>query len=103
VRRLSRACIHECVCAFWKAEEPERNRVRLENKKAHEEAISLISAGVHKSNPMLIFPLVSCMVDNGTAAVTTDSGIVTHDIMVIEGPKSGCRGNIPVEHFEVSR
>ena len=52
---------------------------------------------------MLIFPLVSCMVDNGTAAVTTDSGIVTHDIMVIEGPKSGCRGNIPVEHFEVSR
>ena len=31
--------------------------------------------------------------------MTTDAGFVTHDIMVIEGPDSGCRGNIPVEAF----
>lgn len=66
---------------------------------AQSQGLDLISAGVHRSNPALLMPLVSCIVPTGTRAVTTDAGFVTHDILVIEGSDSGCRGNIPVEAF----
>lgn len=66
---------------------------------AQSDGLDLIAAGVHRSNPALLMPLVSCIVRTGTRAMTTDAGFVTHDIMVIEGPDSGCRGNIPVEAF----
>ncbi len=67
------------------------------DKKAHDEALKLINAGVHKSNPSLILPLVACMVPSGTKAIITSAGFATHDIMVTSGPSSGCRGNIPME------
>jgi hypothetical protein len=70
---------------------------------AHSEGLELISAGVHKTNPALLAPLIACLVAPGTRAVTTDAGFITHDIMVIEGPNAGCRGNIPIEHLRTAR
>src|SRR5690554_2807687 len=63
------------------------------DKKAHDEGLSLISAGVHKSNPLLLIPLVACIVPSGTRAIITDGGFITHDVMIVEGENAGCRGN----------
>lgn len=70
------------------------------DKQSQTEAMSLIDAGVHKSNPALLMQLLACVVDSGTAAIITDAGFATHDIMVTEGPDSGCRGNIPMESWD---
>ncbi|MCY1704438.1 hypothetical protein [Pannonibacter sp. SL95] len=67
------------------------------DKAAHDEAMQLINAGVHKTNPMMVMVLVACIVDPGTKIIMKDMGFVTHDIMIVEGPKAGCRGNIPAE------
>jgi|SRR6056297_356505 len=67
------------------------------NKQAHDEALSLISANVHRSNPTLLVALLSCIVPSGTKAIVTDMGFATHDVMVVEGDSAGCRGNIPTE------
>ena len=57
-------------------------------------------AGVHQSNPALLFPLLACIVAAGTQVIITDAGLVTHDILVTEGESAGCRGNIAMENFE---
>ena len=61
---------------------------------AQSEAFKLIQAGVHKSNPTLVFRLLSCMVPVGTKAVITDMGFASHTILVTSGEQSGCRGVI---------
>ena len=70
------------------------------DKASQEEGISLIGAGVHQSNPAMVLGLLSCAPQSGTRAVTTSAGFVTHDILVIEGPDTGCRGNVPMESFK---
>jgi predicted RNA-binding Zn-ribbon protein involved in translation (DUF1610 family) len=70
------------------------------NTQAHTEAIKLIMAGVHKTNPALILQLTACMVPSGTSAIITDAGFATHDILVTSGEFSGCRGNIAVEDVQ---
>lgn len=69
------------------------------NKDAHNEALDLIRAGVHHSNPAMLTKYVACMVPNGTTAVRTSGGWVTVDVLVTDGTAAGCRGNIPVEDF----
>lgn len=64
---------------------------------AQSEAFKLIQAGVHKSNPTLVFRLLSCMVPVGTKAVITDMGFASHTILVTSGDHSGCRGVIVAE------
>ena len=68
-----------------------------QSKDAQSEGMQLIQAGVHKTNPQLLMRLVSCIEKPGTKVIVTDMGMVTHDIMVVEGKNSGCRGNIPAE------
>lgn len=68
---------------------------------AQSEAIKLIQAGVHNSNPTLVFRLLSCMVTPGTKAIITDMGFASHTILVTSGKESGCRGVVPME--DVSR
>jgi len=51
----------------------------------------------------MVAVLLSCIVDSGTRAITTDAGFVTHDILVIEGEEAGCRGNIPAEDFTTTQ
>ncbi len=72
------------------------------NKDAHNEGLDLIIAGVHKTKPALVMRLLSCTVKSGTRAITTDAGIITHDIMVVEGKNTGCRGNVASENFKPS-
>lgn len=69
------------------------------SKKDHDKARSLFEAGVHESNPLLIYRHIACQVASGTPAVITDRGFITHDIMVTSGPRAGCEGNIPVEFY----
>jgi hypothetical protein len=73
------------------------------DKAAASEGYELIRAGVHLTNPPLVASLLACVVDYNTRVVTTSVGIITHDIMVIEGPHAGCRGNIPAEHLVGAR
>ena len=61
------------------------------NKAAQSEAMSLISANVHKTYPTLVMRLLSCMVKSGTGVIVTDMGFATHDIMVVDGENAGCR------------
>jgi hypothetical protein len=71
------------------------------SKADHDEGLSLINAGVHKSNPALLFPLLACIVPSGTKAIITDGGFATHDILVIDGESAGCRGNVAMESFDL--
>lgn len=70
-----------------------------QSKDAQSEGMKLIQAGVHKTNPELLMRLVSCIESPGTKVIVTDMGMVTHDIMVVEGKNAGCRGNIPAEEL----
>lgn len=64
---------------------------------AHSEGMRLINANVHQTNPALVARLLACMVPSGTKAVITSAGFMTHDILVIAGTDSGCRGNVAAE------
>ena len=70
------------------------------SKDAQREAMSLIQANVHNTNPGLVARLLSCIVPSGTSAIITDAGFATHDIMITSGPNAGCRGNIPMESWD---
>lgn len=70
------------------------------SKDAQSEGMQLIQAGVHKTNPDMVAKLVACIEKPGTKVIVTDMGFVTHDIMVIDGPDAGCRGNIPAEELD---
>jgi hypothetical protein len=67
---------------------------------AHSEGLSLINAGVHQSDPALLYSLVACLAAVGTKIVVTGAGFFTYDILVVEGKNAGCRGNIAMEHFD---
>ncbi len=73
------------------------------DKAAHNEGLSLIAAGVHKSNPAMMMSLLACIVPSGSEAIVTDMGFATHDIMIISGENAGCRGNIPTESLKSTR
>lgn len=69
------------------------------DKASHDEAMQLINAGVHKTNPGMILTLLACVVEPGAQVIISDMGFVTHDIVVVSGSKAGCRGNIPAEEL----
>lgn len=67
---------------------------------AHSEAIKLIQAGVHQSNPALVLRLLACRPASGTKVVVTSAGFATHDVLIVDGPDAGCRGNIAREDLK---
>jgi hypothetical protein len=67
--------------------------------KAQSEGLSLIAAGVHKSNPGLIVPYIACIVPSGTPAAKVDGGFFSSTIMVTGGKESGCRGVVSNHMF----
>jgi hypothetical protein len=69
------------------------------SEKAHTEGQQLIRAGVNKTKPALLVPLIACIVDGGTRVLVTDAGMSTSDILVIEGANAGCRGNVSTQTF----
>jgi len=81
-------------------EDPGHKIFVWKNAEAHTEAIRLIKAGVYSSNPSLITSLLSCLVESGTKVIATSMGFATHDILVIDGPNAGCRGNVAAERFK---
>ena len=68
--------------------------------KAQDEGAALIRAGVNKTDPSRLMPLIACIVPAGTRAVTTTARIFSHDVRVVEGPHAGCTGNVPSEAFK---
>ncbi len=67
------------------------------DSEAHSEAIRLIQAGVHQSNPALVFRLLSCLVPTGTKAIINSRHLASYTILVTSGKDAGCRGVVPVE------
>jgi hypothetical protein len=67
------------------------------DSRALSEGFRLINAGVHRSQPTLLVPLIACVADNGTDMVVTDSGFASSTILVVAGRQSGCRGVVPNE------
>ena len=63
------------------------------------EGQQMVSAGVHKTNPDLIVPLISCVVDTGTQIIVGDGGFFASDVIVVSGPKAGCRGTVGNERL----
>jgi hypothetical protein len=70
------------------------------NAKAQDEGVALIRAGVNRTDPARLLPFIACIVGPGTKAVTTTARIFSHDVRVVEGPHSGCLGNVPSEAFK---
>jgi hypothetical protein len=70
------------------------NIVVWKDEKSHSEGVRLIDAGVNKSNPALLLPLVACLVPSGTQAVVTDGGFFSSNVTVTSGKEAGCRGTI---------
>jgi hypothetical protein len=64
---------------------------------AQSEAIKLISAGVHETNPALVMRLLACIAKPGDHAVVTDGGVFSSTILVVDGDSAGCRGVIANE------
>lgn len=46
-------------------------------------------------------PYISCVVRPGAKVVVIDAGLITHDVMVVDGKKAGCRGNIMMEELSI--
>lgn len=67
------------------------------------EAYRLIDAGVHRTNPALIMPLVACVATPGTQIVVTDSGWTRSTILIVAGQMSGCRGVVANEWIDRGR
>jgi hypothetical protein len=64
------------------------------NGAARSEGRELIKAGVHKTNPRLLLPLIACTALSGSEAVVTDGGAFSSTITVTSGQAAGCRGDI---------
>lgn len=73
------------------------------DSKSMSEAIQLISADVHKTNPQLVAPLISCIVKDGTSYIVSNGGFFSSDIMIVDGPDAGCRGTVPNERLDSAR
>jgi hypothetical protein len=65
------------------------------------EAMQLKNAGVWKTNPKVVVPLVACTVDPGTQVVVTDTHMFSgySEVVIVNGPAAGCRGEIYNEHL----
>lgn len=63
---------------------------------AHAAGIKLMKADAPRD---LVVPHIACVVVMGTDAMITSYGLLTHDIIVLEGRDKGCKGNIPTEHY----
>lgn len=70
---------------------------------AMREAMRLINANVHQTNPRLLMPHVACMAPPGTEIVVTDGGVFSSEVLVVAGQLSGCRGVVPNEEIERRR
>jgi hypothetical protein len=64
---------------------------------AHDEGLRLLQAG--QMSRELIRPLLACAPKAGTTAVIVDRGVLSHTVLVTDGPHTGCRGFVPAEHF----
>lgn len=68
-----------------------------------DEAMRLINANVHRTNPVMLMPHVACMAAQGTEIVVTDGGFFSSSVLVVSGGQSGCRGVVPNEDIERRR
>jgi len=67
------------------------------DKDSFTEGLALVRAGVHETKPEMVFRLVACIVPVGTKAIILDGGYPTNKVVVIDGPKAGCRGDAAAE------
>lgn len=72
------------------------------NTRAVEQGQALLRENVHKTNPDLFLPYVSC-IGNGTKIIVGGSGWRNFDAVVIDGPHAGCSGIISGRDFEIPR
>ena len=62
------------------------------DKASHFEAMKLVGAGMHQTNPDLVLPLLSCIVTSSTQANIIGRGTVTDEVTITSGPNAGCHG-----------
>lgn len=70
------------------------------NSAAMREAMQLINANVHRTNPTLLLPHIACMLPAGTEIVVTDGGFFSSEVLVVAGRLSGCRGIVENEWID---
>jgi hypothetical protein len=64
---------------------------------AMSEFFKLVDAKINDMN--LIAPLLSRIVPSGTKVVVTDGGFATSTVLVVDGPQSSCKGDVPNERL----
>ena len=72
------------------------------DKDAMGQATELLNSGVAMKRPDSLWPLIACTVQDRTPVVIADKGFWTDDIMVTDGPETGCRGNVPANWVRIS-
>jgi hypothetical protein len=77
----------------------------FKDSQAVSEFYSLRNDKVHETNPeefkRLVVPLFACVVDAGTKAIRTGGGgMVTTNVLVVDGPDAGCRGVVTIESIK---
>jgi tetratricopeptide (TPR) repeat protein len=69
------------------------------DEKALHEGMAMFRAGMNRTNPGLVMPLITCVADIGTPIVVTDRGFMTSEVVVASGPHTGCKGLIVSEEI----
>jgi hypothetical protein len=58
----------------------------------------LIEAGINRTRPDMVVPLVACIVESGTAVIATGRArFGIWNVVVVDGPRAGCRGVVNFE------
>jgi hypothetical protein len=91
------------ISSVASADEIKLGRASMDNtfvwrsEEDYSEAIKLIAAGVHQKHPELVTRLMACMVKPGTKGVVLKTHLGSAQVLVTDGPHSGCRGVIAIE------
>lgn len=68
------------------------------------EGMRLIEAGVNRTRPQMVMPLIACMVPSDTPIIITGRpGSGSRDVLVVEGRDAGCRGTVPLGALVIPR
>lgn len=67
---------------------------------AMSKGFKLIQADVHRTNPGLLLPLISCVISLGETFAITDFGFGSSTILVTSSKNAGCEGDPQTEFID---
>jgi len=65
--------------------------------------LACVVVDLARATPELVDELLACAVQNGTPVSLDSGGMSTSDITVVDGPSTGCRGNIDTVDLKLAK